>query len=524
MAHDTHLSRRNFLWITAGAAALSACSGSNDTGASADGASDDPAAARILRYHDRTSAPDSLDPARGGGNVTLLTYDMLIRKAPDGSYEPQLATSWGYVGSGNTTFEIALRPDVSFTDGEPVTAEAVKANIEYRRDPAVGSQSAPHLALISQIEMVDELTVRLHLSEPNPLMPELFSQSPGGPGLLINPAVLADPSVLATETYGVGRYMLDPAETVLGDHYALVPDPTYWNADDIVWDKVLIHYMPEESAALAALQSGQLDAARVTFASVEAGKAAGLAATGPGYPIVLGLNLIDRAGQTSPALGDERVRQALNYAVDREKIVTALVGDSGRPTDQLSAPGQPGWHDEPFYPYDPDRATELLTDAGYADGFAFTVRIPQSEEHVRLTQAIADNLSEIGVEMKIDAIPPDQYQGDDATNRGYGALYLGWGVEPPYRMASNFWLPNATNNAFDTLDQDLVDLNQQSAAADEDARADLDQQIIARVAELAWFLPIVLHGESVLFNSDVVEVPWVDFASVPLVSEFRPAG
>lgn len=525
-AMNGRLTRRHLFVLAASGAVVAACStdgAGGATGTPGSGASENPQnGPRVLRFHDRTSAPDSLDPARGFG--VPLGYDVLIYQAPDGSFQPQVAESWQYVGEGNRTFEITLRSDLTFSDGQPVNAEAVKANIEYRQDPAAGSQSATALASVTEVELVDELTVRIHLSEPDPLMPEIFSLHQGGPGILISPAALEDPGVLSTETFGVGRYKIDQADTVLGDRYTWVPDPNYWNPDEVYWDKIEVHHIPTLSSALAAMQSGQIDLMRADPTIIDAGKAAGFAVAGPGLPIVNGLSLIDRAGVTAPALGDVRVRQALNYAIDRETIVEALFGDSGVPSDQLSAPESSGWHDEPFYPYDPDRAARLLADAGHEDGFSFRVRITQEDMWIRLTEAIADNLRQIGVDLQIDAVPVTQYDNsDDATNKEYGGVILAWGISQPFRMARAHWLPDATNNTFDTVDDTLVQLDREVAVAEEEDLDDLNRQIIARVAELAWYLPVVVWGESILYNADVVDVPWTNFASFPYAIEYRPA-
>lgn len=519
------LTRRRF--VVAGLAAtggvvLAGCSSGSSTDAYGD-AGGTPDSTGILRFHERTSAPTTLDPA-AAAFWNSLAYDVLIYRAPDGTFQPQLAESWQYVGSGNTTFEMVLRSGVTFTDGTPLTADAIRANIDYRKDPAVGSQSARYAAVISEVEVVDDLTVRIHLSEPNPLLPVLFGQGQGGPGILISPAALQEPSVLATSTYGVSRYLLVEDETVLGDHYTYAANPDYWNPDDVHWDRVVVHYMPEESAALSALQTSQLDAAWASFAIIGAGREAGLSVTGPGRPIVFGLSLTDRDGAVAPALADVRVRQALNYAVDRAKIAAAIVGDSGAPVDQLAAPGGIGWNEEGFYPFDQDRARDLLREAGYADGFTMPIRIPRSEQHTRIAQAIADALSDVGVELEINAVPSNQFDAADAaTNSEYGAIYLGWGVDYPVRMAASFWLQDATNNTFGSVDETLQTLQQQALVADEESRQDLDRQIIARVSELAWFLPVLVQGESVLFNDELVEIPWVDFMSAPTVSELRPA-
>lgn len=519
----SRVSRRNFLWIAGGSLALvGGCGGrSSSEGGSSDASG---AAEKTLNFHNHVIAPNTLDPARVGA-WNSLAYDVLIYRNYRGEYEPRIARDWKYVGEGNTVFEISLRPDVKFVDGELVTAEAVKKNIEYRQDPSVASPSASHLAAISEIEIVDELTLRINLSEPNPLMPRVFSQQLGGPGILISPAAIEKPETLATDVFGVSRYTLDLEETVQGNHYSYIRNPNYWRPDDVYWDKVILHYMPEESAALASIQTGQLQAARISFQTVKAGRDAGLSVTGPGTPIVLGLNLIDRGGKVVPELADIRVRQALNLAIDRQKISDALIGESGRPIDQMSAPGFEGWHEDGFYPFDPDSARQLLADAGFAEGFDLPTRINRDHsELVRLTEAVANDLRQINVILDIDAVPASEFnQADVENNRNYGAIQLGWGVEPPFEMAKNFWLPDAPNNIFGNEDEQLVELNASlSAASDKDQPA-LNSEIVERVTELGWFLPVVIFGESVLYDESAVTLPWEDFASVPTAAELRPA-
>lgn len=520
------VSRRQF--VTAGMFAAvgfawSGCStDSNGTGESGDNASAAAGTPRILQIGQSGEPPSTLDPARR--QPEAVAYDPLIQAMPDGSLEPRLATSWQYIGDDNTTFEIVLRPDVVFSDGTPLNAEAVKTNIEYQLDPTVGSQAQQYLAAVSDIEVVDELTVRVHLSGPNPMLPQVFASHHYWAGYMASPAAIADPDALATGTFGAGQYVLDPDETVHGDHYTYIPNPTYWNPEAVHWDKIVQTFRPDENTTLAALQTGQADAAVASYAIAAAGIEAGLAAIGPGTPIVLGLSLWDRGGELSPPLGDMRVRQALNYAIDRQKITTALVGEVGIPTDQLSAPNQDGWNDQGHYTYDPAKAEQLLTEAGYADGFTISVRTHREEFLDRVVLAIGDELRQIGVEL--DVTGETEYdQADDEANRKFAAGLIGWGVFPAYLMGRSFWLPDATNNPFESADQVLVDLDREATVADQAARADLDRQIIGRVAELGWFLPVFMFGQSVLYHDDVVEIPAVEPGQdLPHIDQYRPAG
>lgn len=436
--------------------------------------------------------PLSLDPAKVGGESALYinpAYEPLIYRAPDGSYQPGLATAWRYTGTGNTAFELTLRSGVTFSDGTAFDAAAVKANIAYYQQAK--GQASVFLASIKTIDTPDPQTVRLTLSAPNPLLPAVFTQDYLA-GAMISPAVLGTPAKLATGTYGAGPYMLDAAQTVAGDHYTYVRNPKYWNAADTHYDKLVLKVIPNESTALDALKTGQADVISGSYAIAASAKAAGFQALGS-PAIVSGIQLNDRAGALVPALADQRVRQALNYAVDRDKITKALLGGFGTPTDQLAAPGGDGYNTDPFYTHDPAKARELLGEAGYANGFTLPVLISSTPAYPGdLTQAVAADLKQVGVTLKITAENPASAPPTDILK--YPASILGWGVLPPFYMGRGLWLREAIGmNPFHSTDPQLEALDQQAAAAGPEQRAALDRQIVGRVRELGWFLPVCLE-------------------------------
>lgn len=506
------LSRRDFtrgsLLLAAGLA-TAACGGPGS-----------PAADRTLRIG-QYWPPTSLDPAKAGGESQLFlqpAYDPLIYRAADGRYQPRLATAWRYLGTGNTAFEITLRDGVTFSDGSPLTADGLKSSIEHFRQAA--GQAAAFLAPIATMTTAGPLVLRLTLNQPHPLLPSLFTQDFLA-GDVISPAGLADPAQLATGTAGAGPYVLLPAETVANDHYAYGPNPRYWNAPGRAYDKITIKVLPNENTALAALKTGQVDVVQGSYAIAGGAKAAGFkVASSPA--IVMGLQLNDRAGTLSPPLADIRVRQALNYAVDRVKITSALLGEYGIPVDQPSAPGEDGFSEKPFYTYDPAKARQLLTDAGYAGGFTLPVVIPSTPAFPGdLTQAIASNLQQVGVTLKISA--EDATAANAALPR-FPASSMGWGVLPAYFMGRGLWLKDAIGmNPFHSSDPVLEDLDRQAAAADEQARPALDKQIVRRVVELGWFLPVCL-SPGLLFYRDTVGVDPVPGKAFPSVASWHPAG
>lgn len=478
-----------------------------------------PATGGVLRIG-QFFPPTSLDPAKAGGESQLFlqpAYDSLIYRAPDGSYQPRLATSWGYLGSDNKAFQLTLRQGVVFSDGSPLTAAAVKAGLEHYRKSA--GQVAAFLAPISSIE-ADGQVLRLTCDQPHPLLPMVFTQDYLA-GDVISAAALAAPDQLATRTFGAGPYLLLPEETVSGDHYTYGPNPKCWNAAARRYDKIVVKVLPNENTALAALKTGQVDAVVGTSAIAGGAKAAGLGiATNP--DIVIGLQLNDRTGALCRPLGDVRVRQALNFAVDREKITAALLGGYGIATEQPAAPGQDGWNDSNFYRHDPNRARQLLADAGYGSGFSLPVVIPSAPAAPGdMAQAIASDLEQVGVTLEIAAKEPT---AANAALTQYPASIMGWGVLPVYFMGRGLWLRDAVGmNPFHSWDPTLEDLDRRAAAADARTRADLDRQIVRRVVELGWFLPICLSPQF-LFHRDTVDVEAVRGRPFPSVVAWHPAG
>ncbi|MFI7114889.1 ABC transporter substrate-binding protein [Amycolatopsis sp. NPDC049868] len=512
MSAFAKLSRRDF---TLGGLALAA---GLATGACAGSPGSAPVATvlRVGQYW----PPVSLDPAKAGGESQLYlqpAYEPLIYRASDGSYQPALAKAWRYLGTGNKAFEITLREGVTFSDGSPLTSEGLKASIEHFR--AAAGQAAAFLAPIETLEPDGPLVLRMTLSEPHPLLPSLFTQDLLA-GDVISPAAVTGGADLANRTFGAGPYTLLPGETVANDHYTFGPNPGYWNASARRYEKITIKVLPNESTALAALKTGQVDVVLGSYTIAGGAKAAGLRlAASPN--IMMGLQLNDRAGTLSAPLGDIRVRQALNFAVDRVKITTALLGEYGVPTEQPAAPGEDGFTDKNFYTHDPGRARQLLAEAGFAQGFSLPVVLPSAPDFfANIAQAIGSDLEKIGVTIQLTTREPSAAK---TALTEFPASSMGWGVQPVYYMGRGLWLRDAIGmNPFRSSDPELEQLDRQAAAADEATRAELDRRIVRRVVELAWFLPICLSPQF-LFHRDTVEVNAIPGKPFPSITAWQPA-
>jgi peptide/nickel transport system substrate-binding protein len=470
----------------------------------------------------QASAPNSLDPAKINQAFEWyinLAYDPLIFRSPQG-LQPRLAESWGYVGTGNRVFELKLRPNVTFSDGSPLNAEVVKANIDYYRQ--AGGQSVPFLSPITSIETPDPRTVRLVLSEPNPMLADVFTQDYLA-GNLISGQALRQPNTLATNTFGAGPYTLDAAQTVPGDHYTYLPNPSYWDKANVHYDKVTIKVIPNPNTALAALKTGQVDVIQGIQDTADAAKAAGLQVTSTPQ-VFVGLALADRAGTKLPPLRDIRVRQALNHAVDRDKLTRGLFREYGTVTEQVVLPGTDGYNDKRAYSYDPARARQLLTEAGYPNGFSVPVITTSFANQNLVVQAIADELQQVGIRLELtNEAEPSNYI-KKLTSGEFPAYGIGYGRGPVHMMGPGLFLPTApVFNPFKSSDPRIEQLYAQAAASDEAVRAELDRQIVARLVDQAWFVPVAFTPVFFFARSNVTGIEATVDAPIANPVSWRPA-
>ncbi|WTW99737.1 ABC transporter substrate-binding protein [Streptomycetaceae bacterium NBC_01309] len=436
------------------------------------------------------SPPASLDPAKsnvGSDNWFVnLSYDSILRRGSDAKVGPGLATQWGYVGTGNTDFEFTLREGAKFSDGTPVTAEAVAASLNYGRKNGL---NVSWTSAIESVTATGPLTVRIHCSTPNPILPDLLTQITLY-GSVISPAGLADPARMGSQSFGAGPYVLDTKATVTGDHYTYTPNPHYWDKSKVHWKKVVIKVIPNPQSALQAVRTGQADAMSVLSNQVDTAKSAGLEIT-KAPVILMGVNLVDRGGALSAPLKDVRVRQALNHAVDRDAINKALFQDYGQSTTQLSLPGLDGYSAavDGRYPYDPDLAKRLLAEAGYPDGFALELETQGLAGIDLVTQAVVEQWKRVGVRANVTTdTTVGQWLGN-ATSKKFAALGFGYGGIPTYMVALDWMLPHATAfNPFASEDPELTKRLAAAAAAPADQQAPLYQEAMRYAVDQAWFV------------------------------------
>lgn len=468
-------------------------------------------------------APQTLDPAKTVQNnawYQMLAYQPLIVRRSDGTLLPGLAASWQYRDGGNTTFELTLRRDVTFSDGSKLTAKNVVDHFTYVQK--AGGQFAPLFAG-DTFTAEGPRTVVIETPKPNPDLPILLTQDyvVGG---IVSPTGLKHKAKLGTRTSGAGPYRLDPSATVAGDHYTYVRNSHYYDKKSVHWKKVVIRVITDPKATLNAMKTGQVDVAVGDPSTLSVARKAGLGVDMT--PLLwTGVTLADRDGTMAKPLADVRVRRALNHATDRKAIASALFPDNGEPTQQLTAPGGAGYDKalERTYPYDVARAKALLAEAGYPRGFELKIVTGRYGSMNLVAQALAQQWKKVGVTLKVtDHANANQYFSAAFAPK-FPAFMTAFGHQPIWTEGPSLFLPTAMFNPFHTKDAKLQALYDDAAKARGDEKKRRDRVVKAYLVEQAWFVPVVATGLPYYAGRDVTGTSVSPKAPLASLYEVRPA-
>ena len=426
-------------------------------------------------------------------------YGALIFMAPDGTFKPGLADEWGYTDN-NMKFHLKLHPGMTFSSGEPVTAEAVKGWLEWYA--AQGGSWTSKVDYFESIDTPDDLTLVLNLKKPSASLP--FDLSQRQIGYVISPEGVTHRDKIGAATFGAGPYVLDSAATVLGSKYVYTARADYVGPMPPQWSKITLLAIPEPSARLAAVQSGQVDLAMGDADTAEAAKTAGLhIAQAPSQWD--GIILFDREGKLLKPLGDYRVRQALMMAVDRQAVADAVFGEFGTPSVQPAADGQtsyvPELNDE--FAYNPEKAKQLLAEAGYPDGFTLDVMMyRRMGQEPLFAEALAGYYADIGVTLNIVQLERSEIV-PHIKAQDYPALIFFSTLQEADFQANNLFLPTNILNAFHTEDKELQEMDQKFLSAPPDQQPDIQRQMMRRIVEQGY-IPIYSTSAALYFYNDRV--------------------
>ncbi|WP_127143913.1 ABC transporter substrate-binding protein [Pelagibacterium montanilacus] len=352
------------------------------------------------------NAVTTLEPTQVSGfsdhTATLAVFGTLMfnfdGQTGDVGYYPYLAES--VEATSDTTWRITLREGQTFHNGEPLDAEAVKFSLDRIQHPDFPSGRYLSNAPIESVEVIDELTVDVHTSEPIAIMPARLLRADG---YIVEPGHYADEppfeniSETAFDPVGAGPFRFVehiPDDRLVLEVFEDFEDPRGYERPN--YDRLILRVIPETSTLMAELLQGNVDIAPIPPEMVPVVENAENLRVVAGPDTTRATFIINQAAH--PALADKRVRQAINYAIDVESLRQALTGGEGqRIATHANPPNNPD--DLEPYPYDPDRARELLAEAGYEDGFQLDIDWSTPAEIGRIAEAIVPYLEEVGIQV-----------------------------------------------------------------------------------------------------------------------------
>lgn len=512
MTHPHTFSRRTALAAPILAAPLLALAGCG-TGA--------PAADDSTLTLGVSGKPPSLDPALQGSAGDLIwrwhaVYDTLLRCDADGNIIPAAAESHE-LSEDATTLTMTLREGMTFSDGSPVDAAAVKASIEHMQTG--GGSDAGRVADMT-VEATDERTVVLTAPEPTGQLPTFMCFSPG---IVASPAQLESPEV-GTEVISSGPYELDTARTTSGSVYTYTKRADYWDAETYPYENLVIKIMPDVNARLNALRNNEIQCANISQETATEAESTGLHVTEQltGWN---GLNIADRTGETVPALGDVRVRRAINIVFDRPAIAKSLFAGDATATTQIFTPNETAYIDEltERYPFDVDGAKALMAEAGYENGFSVQLPNQASDDgsSSKVNPLVVQQLTLLNIDVEEVTI-----SGPTATDRILGGEFaifpasLGTG-DSLFDIVQSLE-PGSIWNVQHTSDPDLQPLLDEAQILQDEEAEENYRKINEYIVEQAWFAPWVNYSSYVAMTSqDLAPESTDQFHMIPNLWDFR---
>jgi peptide/nickel transport system substrate-binding protein len=419
-------------------------------------------------------------------------YHALFRVDINGNVTGELVDTWETPDPNTYVFH--LRQGILFHDGTEFNAEAVKFNLERILNPDTGAFYRTQLTGITNIEVVDEYTVRLTLDAPDSTLPARLSDAAGW---IVSPAGVAQwGDDFATNPVGTGPFEF--VEWVSGDHLTLQRNENYWEFDEFgnqlpYLDELIFRPNGDLTVLFAALRAGEMDILETMLASDLATAEADpdvAVNSGPGNTVIIWLNL------QRPPFDNKALRQAVSLGVDYQGIHDGIYLGTGLPGQWLIHPSS--WAFDPsgdFWEYDPDAARAVLAEAGFPEGFTFTILVNNVSSEVQLVEAIQAQLAEAGITMVIEA-NESSVNADRRSSGDFEASLSPLPPQPDQRTYSNLVTGQGVNRGKYSNPEVDAALNAARATSDIDERAAFYHQVQAIVLDDA---PIVyVHQDAAL--------------------------
>ena len=443
----------------------------------------------------------SLDPHQGketpAVQVTCQIFDTLVVVNPEtGELEPQIAESWEQ--TDDVTYVFKIREGVKFHDGSEVTAADVKFSLERAINSAAVSYIVDFIESVS-----DNGDGTVTIKTKYPYGPALRNLAIPFAAIVPKALVEADEANFILNPVGSGPYQF--VEWKQGDHITMKAFDDYY-AGKAATENLIMRVVPENAQRSIALETGEVDLAYGLSVNdipkvednpdLVANVISSLSCT------YISFNL-NKAPFDNPL-----VREALSIAIDRQAIVDTINSGVGEPADAIIAPGVFGYYSTGVPEYNPERAKELLAEAGYPNGFSTTLWVNENQGRIEICQAIMAMLMDIGVECKLESMEFGSYISRTSAGEHELACF-GWTTSSGYADYTYYSLEHSSqqgapgNRSFISdpeVDQLIEDAR---SSSDEATRKELYQKLAIKLAEYNNNMPILYTAVNVGASKNV---------------------
>ena len=440
---------------------------------------------------------DTLHPTDFSTTVELgvlnQIYDTLLYYSPDGTKDPEPRIAESYeISDDGLDYTFHLRDDVTFHDGTPVTADDVVFSIElYKASEYQGSQ----ISMLSSVEATDEHTVVCHLDAPY----SPFLQGICSPMIASKAYYESSEDDFVNNPIGTGPYKF--VSRAKGSNIKLEANEDYYRGAPEI-KEVTFEVIPDSSTKAIALQTGEVNFAEIDSATkpqLEANPAITIAEVPTSAFSYIAMNT-----EKEP-FNDVKVRQAINYAIDRDNLVAVCYDGEAEVNSNICAKERFGYSDDQFqYTYDPEKAKELLAEAGIETPYDLG-EILVAEKYSNLATVIQNDLKAVGLDVTISVKEFNSYISD-LQNGSYGITALNMTLEgdtQTLEMAfTSDYIGIANNARYSDEEMDKL-FEQARTETDNDKRAEIFNEIFTKAQDEAIYAvmcnPMTLYA----YNSDL---------------------
>ena len=340
--------------------------------------------------------PPHLNPTGGAAAaidevVYANVFEGLTRYGPDGSIRPALAHSWD-ISEDGLVYTFHLNTGVTFHDGSAFDASDVVFSLDRARNEDSTNAQKALFAGIADISVVDDHTVQVTLSNPNGTF---TTNMAWGDAIILDPA---SAEMAATNPVGTGPFKFK--EWIQGDRIELERNDNYWG-EPVALDSATFKFISDPTAAFSAMMAGDIDA----FPGFPSPETLTMFEGDPSFAVIVGSTegeTILSTNNKAEHLQDVRIRQAIAHAINREEIIDGAMFGFGTPIGTHFAPHNPDYLDLTGQSaHDPERAKQLLAEAGYADGLKLRLMLPPPSYARRGGEIVAAQLRQVGIDTEI---------------------------------------------------------------------------------------------------------------------------